>query len=141
MEDRNINTGERYKNIIELRSVKLRWMLEKLPALAKNCILMTYEDLEKNPLRELEKIRAAGVATKADRIVQTRVFGYKRTRFPFFLHKLRSKQNLVSADLVWNHPDLDVSLENQVGYRWKSNPESIQPNSTAIGSNRNECLN
>ena len=31
LEDRNIYTGERYKNIFELRHTKIKWMLEDLP--------------------------------------------------------------------------------------------------------------
>ena len=45
MNDRNIYTGNRYKNIFELRHTKIKWMLEDLPNKVKNCIFIRYEDL------------------------------------------------------------------------------------------------
>ena len=36
MSDRNIDTGERYKNIYELRLVKNKYLIEKMPKLVKN---------------------------------------------------------------------------------------------------------
>jgi len=45
MQDRNIFTKERYKNIFELRKVKLEFLYDKMPLLAKNYILIKYEDL------------------------------------------------------------------------------------------------
>jgi len=45
MEDRNIFTKERYKNIFELRYTKLKYMTEVLPQKVKHCIFIRYEDL------------------------------------------------------------------------------------------------
>ena len=45
IQDRNIFTKKRYKNIFELRKVKLEFLHDKLPLLAKNYILIKYEDL------------------------------------------------------------------------------------------------
>jgi hypothetical protein len=125
-EDHNIYTGKRYKNIIEMRSVKLRWMLHDLPKLTKNLLLINYEDLAKDSVPFLKKIEAAGVALKKGKIVKSRVLGYKRTWFPFFFHKARAKPDLVTPDFVWNHPHLDIPLENQLGYRKALTPEPIE---------------
>jgi hypothetical protein len=48
IEDRNMITKERYKNIFELRKVKNDFLIIKLPKLVKNCILIKYEDLRDN---------------------------------------------------------------------------------------------
>jgi len=45
MEDRNIETKERYKNIFELRHVKNKYLVETMPKLVKNYCLITYDDL------------------------------------------------------------------------------------------------
>ena len=45
MEDRNLETKERYKNIFELRHVKNKFLMEKMPTLVKNYCLITHEDL------------------------------------------------------------------------------------------------
>lgn len=60
MDDRNMFTKERYKNIFELRRTKLKWMFEILPTLVKNCIFIRYEDLRTNLYRTLIKIQQKG---------------------------------------------------------------------------------
>ena len=44
-QDRNIFTKKRYKNIFELRNVKLEFLYNRMPLLAKNYVLIKYEDL------------------------------------------------------------------------------------------------
>jgi len=48
MGDRNIYTGERYKNIFELRKIKSTFLLRDAPQKLKNFILIKYEDLRDN---------------------------------------------------------------------------------------------
>lgn len=43
--DRNIYTNERYKNILELRHIKLKYMIDDLPNKVKNYLFVRYEDL------------------------------------------------------------------------------------------------
>jgi hypothetical protein len=45
MQDRNIETNERYKNIFELRHVKNKYLVETMPNLVKNYCLITYDSL------------------------------------------------------------------------------------------------
>lgn len=45
LDDRNIITKERYKNIFELRYMKNDFLINKMPKLVKNVILIRYEDL------------------------------------------------------------------------------------------------
>lgn len=54
--DLNIYTKCKYKNIFELRHTKLKYMLEDLPKITKNYILIKYEDLLIDFEKELIKI-------------------------------------------------------------------------------------
>ena len=64
MEDRNMYTGERYKNIFELRHTKIKWMLEDLPNKVKNCVFIRYEDLYYDFKNTLLKIKDKGLKVK-----------------------------------------------------------------------------
>lgn len=48
MNDRHIETKERYKNIFELRHVKNKFLIETMPTLVKNYYLITHDDLLTN---------------------------------------------------------------------------------------------
>ena len=48
LEDRNMITKQRYKNIFELRKVKNDFLIIKLPKLVKNYVIIKYEDLRDN---------------------------------------------------------------------------------------------
>jgi len=56
LEDRNLYTGERYKNIFELRKIKLDYLHNRMPKIAKNYMLIRYEDLCYNPIKFVEAI-------------------------------------------------------------------------------------
>lgn len=45
MEDRNLETGRRYRNIFEMRHIKNRFLVESMPRLVKNYRLVTYDGL------------------------------------------------------------------------------------------------
>ena len=64
MEDRNIYTGKRYKNIFELRHTKIKWMMEELPNKVKNYIFIKHEDLLYDFKKTLLKINEKGVKIK-----------------------------------------------------------------------------
>jgi hypothetical protein len=59
--DRNIYTKERYKNIFELRNTKLKYMLETLPRLVKNHVIIRYEDLLTNFKKTMLKLVKKGL--------------------------------------------------------------------------------
>jgi hypothetical protein len=48
MEDRHILTKERYKNIFEMRNVKIDYLINDMKTKVKNYILIRYEDLRDN---------------------------------------------------------------------------------------------
>ena len=64
IEDRNIYTGKRYKNIFELRHTKIKWMMEELPNKVKNYIFIKHEDLLYDFKNTLLKINEKGVKIK-----------------------------------------------------------------------------
>ena len=57
MNDRNIETNERYKNIFELRIIKNKFLIEQMPKLVKNFCLITYDDLCNNFIDIMNKIK------------------------------------------------------------------------------------
>jgi hypothetical protein len=66
VEETNIYTGKPYKNIFELRYLKLRWMYEDLPKLVKNYIFIRYEDLMEDFQGTMKKIHNKGLKKKGD---------------------------------------------------------------------------
>jgi hypothetical protein len=63
-DERNPFTGEIYKNIYEMRHVKNKWMIEELPKLVKNHILIRYEDLVNDFQETMQKIKEKGLKQK-----------------------------------------------------------------------------
>jgi len=57
MEDRHIDTKERYKNIFELRHIKNKFLIETMPTLVKNYCLITYDNLINNFANTMNKIK------------------------------------------------------------------------------------
>jgi len=55
--DRNFLTGERFKNLLELRKVKNMFFLERIPLLLKNYYIIRYEDLRDNYEETMDKIK------------------------------------------------------------------------------------
>ena len=66
MSDRNIDTGERYKNIFELRLVKNKYLIEKMPKLVKNYCLITHDDLVDSFADIMYKLKNCGLKIKDD---------------------------------------------------------------------------
>ena len=64
MNDRNIDTGERYKNIFELRLVKNKYLIEKMPKLVKNYCLITYDNLLDSFEDTMNKLKDCGLKKK-----------------------------------------------------------------------------
>ena len=105
MEDRNIYTGERYKNIFELRHTKIKWMLEDLQIKIKNCIFIKYEDLINDFEKTLFKIKDKGLEVK------------KHINFPLNTNNYRNeknknnkkftpKRNSLSTEFILSNPNL-----------------------------------
>ena len=57
LDDRNIYTKERYKNIFELRHIKNKFLVDDMPTLVKNYLLITHESLLYNFENTMNKIK------------------------------------------------------------------------------------
>jgi hypothetical protein len=110
MEDRNIYTGERYKNIFELRHTKIKWILEDLPNKVKNCIFIRYEDLINDFDKTLLKIRDKGFEVKKNINFPLNTNNYKNNQKKKFIQK----KNSISTELILNNPNLIPLYEEKL---------------------------
>ena len=109
MEDRNIYTGERYKNIFELRHTKLKWMLEDLPNKVKNCIFIRYEDLINDFEKTLIKIKDMGLEVKKNINFPLNTTFYKKTNSIF-----KIKTNSISNEFILSNPNIIKLYEKKI---------------------------
>mgnify|MGYP000026464975 CR=1 FL=1 len=99
MLDRNMYTGERYKNIFELRHTKIKWMLEDLPNKVKNCVFIKHEDLENDFENTLLKIKDKGLEVKENIEFPLNTKIYKNNKKNFY----KKKKNTISDELIINN--------------------------------------
>jgi hypothetical protein len=96
MRDRNIDTGERYKNIYELRLVKNKYLIEKMPKLVKNYCLITYDDLVDNFVDVMNKLKNNGLKIKNGINFPLNVNYFKKEKNVLF----KKKENTISKDKI-----------------------------------------
>ena len=96
MIDRNIDTGERYKNIYELRLVKNRYLIETLPNLVKNYGLITYDELIDNFLYTMIKLKNYGLKCKDNVDFPLNVEHYKQNKGQLFI----KKENYITKEKI-----------------------------------------
>lgn len=109
MIDRNYHTGQRYKNILELRSNKLRWMLD--PDIPGPYILIRYEDMLSNPDEVLSKIaKEFNVNRKTLNLVEKDV---KHGGNYIKRNYRRPPEELINTI----RDNLDLKLEEKLGYK------------------------
>jgi hypothetical protein len=87
MVDRNMYTGERYKNIFELRHTKIKWMLEDLLNKVKNCVFIKYEDLINDFEKTLLEIKDKGLKVKKNINFPLNTDSYKNCKYIKFKQK------------------------------------------------------
>ena len=64
LQDRNMETKEKYKNIFELRHVKNKYLVDKMPTLVKNYLLITYDNLMDDFTNVMNKIKNCNLQVK-----------------------------------------------------------------------------
>lgn len=96
MSDRNIDTGERYKNIYELRLVKNKYLIEKMPKLVKNYCLITYDDLVDSFLDVMNKLKNSGLKIKDSIDFPLNVNYFKKDKEILF----KKKENTISKEKI-----------------------------------------
>ena len=103
MEDRNIYTKKRYKNIFELREKKLKYLSEDLKDQVKNYILIKYEDLVNNFEDTMKKIK------------NLNLLEIKVKNFPQNIHQvgIKTTKKIIFKEDIVRHPDYNFELEKK----------------------------
>ena len=114
LEDRNIYTGKRYKNIFELRRTKLKYMIEDLPNKVENCILIRYEDLINDFENTMIKLKNKGLAVKKDIDFPVNHFEYKNSKVK--LCDRKPEINYISKERILKNPNLVKYYEEKLKY-------------------------
>ena len=116
MNDRNIYTGERYKNIFELRHIKLHYLIEDLPKKVKHCILIKYEDLLNDFENTMERIKNTGIKIKEDiKFPENHLF-YKKSSTIDQKEVDKKRKYYLKKNDVFNNSNLIVEYEKKLGY-------------------------
>ena len=110
MEDRNIYTGKRYKNIFELRHTKIKWMIEELPNKVKNYIFIKHEDLLNNYKNTLLKINEKGVKIKDNIKFPINSKTYKLSKTKIYV----KKKNEISSETILDNPNFIPFYEKKL---------------------------
>lgn len=115
MEDRNIYTKERYKNIFELRHTKLRYLIEDLPKKVKNFILIRYEDLVYNFVNTMNQIKNCNLEVKQDINFPLNTNNYKKdTNIKF--STIKKQPYIITKEMVYENPNFNPQYEKRLGY-------------------------
>jgi hypothetical protein len=114
MEDRNINTGERYKNIFELRKVKNEYLLNVFKNRVKNFAMLRYEDLRDNYENTLDKLKDEFCLEKTNIEYET-IIRYKGTYTALYFKKPILLPNEVIEEIKSR---VDVDQEKELGYEF-----------------------
>ena len=120
MEDRNIETKERYKNIFELRHTKLKFLVDDLPKKVKKCILIRYEDLVDDFENTMNKIKNCGLEIKRGYPLNTD--NYKNLSHVKFSEK-KKQINVFTKEEIYENPNFNPYYEEKLGYLYKTNVE------------------
>lgn len=115
MIDRNIFTGQRYKNIFELRHIKNKFIIDILPKLVKNYILIRYEDLVLDFENTMNLIKSKGLKVKDNIEFPINIKKYKNEKY-YFKDKLKNNIDKISNELVYSHIDLNIYYERKLNY-------------------------
>lgn len=106
MEDRNIETNERYNNIFECRRVKNRFLIEKMPTLVKNYCIITYDDLTTNFINIMDKLKNCGLKVKNDIDFPLNISYYRKQKGITFIKKV----NVIPKEKIYKIAQEDDEL-------------------------------
>jgi hypothetical protein len=102
MEDRNIETNKRYKNIFELRHIKNKFLIETMPKLVKNYLIITYDELLDNFSGIMEKIKNCGLIVRSNIDFPLNINYYKSNPNKIFI----KKKNEIQDEIIINKANL-----------------------------------
>jgi hypothetical protein len=98
MHDRNLYTKERYKNIFDMRHTKNKFLIEDMPKLVKNYLLITHESLLYDFKNTMNKITSKGLNIKSNIKFPLNIIHYKKQKKKLFV--LNNKTNHISKEQV-----------------------------------------
>lgn len=114
MIDRNIYTNDRYKNIFEMRHIKLKYMIEDLPKLVDNYVFVKYEDILNNFYTTMNKIRDAGrLNIKCQKTFPLNTTNYKGINTVKYV---KYEYSNIHKNIILEHPNLNLYYEKQLEY-------------------------
>ena len=114
MEDRNMYTGERYKNIFELRHTKIKYMVETFPFKVKNFLFIRYEDLTNNFKNIMMQIKNKGLRVKQQINFPLNTDSYKNRKNEKYCEQIKDAD--ISDAVILNNPNLIPYYEKKLGY-------------------------
>lgn len=112
MEDRNIYTKERYKNIFEMRKTKLNFLINDMKHKVKHYILIRYEDLRDNYEVVLNLLKNKFNLEQKYQFYK-KIDNYKGKQNKPFIKKLITLKPNIINNIMEN---LDKEQEKTIGY-------------------------
>ena len=106
MTDRNMETNEMYKNIFELRSVKNKFLIKKMPTLVKNYCIITHDDLLTNFIDIMNKLKDCGLEIKNDIEFPLNITYYKNNKNIEFKKKVNEISNEIIDKIIKEDKEL-----------------------------------
>ena len=98
MFDRNMHTKERYKNIFEMRDTKNKFLVDDMPLLVKNYLLITHDSLLDNFENTMNSIKNMGLDIKSNIEFPLNIAYYKNYKTQVFVRN--SKPMPISKELI-----------------------------------------
>lgn len=112
MEDYNIfDKDKKYKNLFELRHLKHKYLIQNLPKIVKNYILVRHEDLLNNINEVMNKIKNINIPVKKDINFPINTNKYKKNNNIFLI-----KKNSIDKDIILNNKNFIKEFEKKLNY-------------------------
>ena len=110
--DKNFLNGLRYKNIFELRKVKNNYLIDEMPILVPNYLLITYENLNKNPIEFLNLLKDKfNLVPKDDKFNIVKYYKDNKNK-KYVPRKMTFSKNIIETI----KKNLDLDIEKKIGY-------------------------
>jgi hypothetical protein len=117
VDDRNMYTNERYKNIFELRHIKHKYLIDDLPSMVENYMLIKYEDLINDFNTVMQNIHKKGIKIKDNINFPINITWNckNKSKKYAFISEPKNKP-AISANRIYKHRNFDSYYEKKLGY-------------------------
>jgi hypothetical protein len=112
LDEKNMYNNQKFKNIFELRYIKLKYLLEEMPLKVKHYIFIKYEDLIDNFEETLDKIKNKGLTIKQNINYPINTNLYKKTNKEF----KKNNKYYISKKTIFNNKNFHPEIEKKIGY-------------------------